>query len=652
MNKALTSLVALVAIAVAFIAINIISTQTMRGARIDLTSNRLFTLSEGTRRIAGKLDEQVKLTLYFSEKQANDAPQYKTYGLRVKELLREYAAMSGGKIKLEEVDPEPFSEAEDTAAQAGLIGLPTGRGNDRLYFGLVGSGTTDKQQVIAFFDPAKEEFLEYDLSRLVYLLSNPKKKTVGLMSWLPLEGGQPNPMQRQPAPPWQIYAQMKELFEVKTVGTDATAIPADVGVLMVVHPKQMSEQTQYAIDQFVLKGGKVLLFVDPLCDVDVPPGVNPMQAMGIPKNSDAPRLLGAWGLELAPEMVVADRRTAIRVNAGSQQQPKAVDYLIWMNVGSKTGNLNASDQVTATLQTMILPTAGALNQKSTAGLTVTPLIESTTESMLVPVANVSFMPDPEKLVREFVAGGVKKILATRVTGKAKSAFPEGKPQPAPADPNNPEAPKPEPVADPMAGHVAESAEDIAVIVVTDCDMLNDRFWITEDRLFGQISMGYRKMSDNGDFVIGALDLLSGSNDLIGLRARGTAARPFELVEKIRHEAEEKFLQVSKDLEDKLRQTETKISELQKQRGVEDANSFILSPEQQAELEKFNKERTQIRKDLRDVQHQLSKDIEGLGTRLKIINIGVMPAAVALFAVGLGVYRRNRRTVERRRGSGG
>ncbi len=647
MNKALTSLAGLVAIAVAFIALNIVSSQTLRGARLDLTSNKLYTLSQGSRNIAAKLDEPVKLTLYFSEKQANELPQYKNYGQRVKELLREYAGLSGGKIRLEIVDPEPFSVAEDSASQAGLVGVPTGRGNDRLYFGMVGTGTTDQQQVIPFFDPSKEEFLEYDVTRLVYLLSNPKKKTVGLMSYLPLDGGQPNPMMRQMPQPWQIYNQMKELFEVKNVAVDAAEIPADIAVLMVVHPKKLPEQTQYAIDQYVLKGGRVLMFVDPLCDADVPPGVNPMQAMGIPKNSDVPRLLNAWGLELTPEMIAGDNRTSVRVNAGSQNQPRAVNYLIWMNVGKTTQNLDASDPVTGSLQSMIMASAGVLKRREAAGLTVQPLIQTTTESMLIPVANVSFMPDPEKLIREFHSDDLKKMLAARVSGKARTAFPDGKPPPAPADPANPGAPKPAPVADPKAGHVAESAQDINVIVVTDCDMLADRFWIQEDRLFGQISMGYRKVSDNGDFVIGALDQLSGSSDLIGLRARGSASRPFELVEKIRREAEQRFSQKADELQQQLRQAETKISELQKQRGGDDANSLILSPEQQAELEKFNKERVQIRADLREVQHQLSKDIEGLGTRLKIINIGVMPAAVALFAVGLGVYRRNRRTADRR-----
>lgn len=704
MNKALTSIVALLAIAVAFVAINIVSTTTLRGARVDLTSGKLFTLSEGSRNIARSLDEGVKLTLYFSEKQANDLPQYKTYGLRVKELLREYSAISGGKIRLEIVDPEPFSTAEDAATGAGLIGAPAGGGNDRLYFGLVGTGSTDKQQVIPFLDPLKEEFLEYDVTRLIYLLSNPKKKTVGLMSWLPLDGGKPNPMMRQMPQPWQIYNQIKELFDVKTIEITATEIPADISVLMIVHPKKMSEATQYAVDQFVLKGGHALVMLDPLCDADVPPGINPMQAMGIPKNSELPRLLGAWGVELTPEMVAADSRTAVRVNAGSQTAPRAVNYLIWMNVGSTTGNFNTADPITGTLQSMLMATAGVFKKKDGAGTTVQPLIQTTSDSMLVPVANVSFMPDPDKLVREFKASDTQMLLAARITGKARTAFPEGKPAaPPPASPgvqeeapggalehqdsNQPTAPEPAPekapgpvqapaptpaateppaVATPPAAppvgpaavaapataadpnQVMESKGEIHVVVVSDCDMLVDRFWITEERLFGQIPMGYRKISDNGDFVIGALDLLSGSQDLLSLRARGSAARPFELVNKMRREAEQRFAQKADELQQRLRQTETKISELQKQRGPEDASALILSAEQQAELDKFNKERLEIRGELRAVQHQLSEDIDGLGMRLKFINIAVMPAVVALFAVGLGVYRRRQRMADRRK----
>lgn len=662
MNKALTSLVALAAVLIGFIALNIVSTAMLRGARIDLTSGRLYSLSPGTRNIARSLEEPVRLTLYFSEKPADDLPQFKNHGRRVKEMLREYASASGGKIRFEVVDPEPFSKEEDDASAAGLVGVPTGRGAETLYFGLVGAGAADDRQVIAFFDPSKEEFLEYDLSRLVYLLSSPKKKTVGLMSWLPLDGGQPNPMMRQMPQPWQIHAQIAEYFDLRSVPTDAREIPSELDVLMVVHPKRVSERTQYAIDQFVLAGGRAIVFVDPLCDADVPPGVNPMQAMGIPKDSDLPRLLPAWGLELVPESLAADNQTAVRVNAGSQNSPRSVAYPIWMNAGSATGNLDPTDPVTGTLRSMLIPTAGVLRELPVEGLVVQPLIRTTGESMMVPVASVSFMPDPEKILRDFVATGDRMILAARVTGRARSAFPGGPPSEDHAAEGVGDA---EPFEDPggairtaeqssgpragaPAAHLAESAGDISVVVVADCDLLTDRFWITEDRFLGQIVMGYRKFADNGDFVIGALDQLSGSSDLIGLRARGTSARPFELVNRIRREAEQQFLQKSDELQQRLRQTEAKISELQRQRGAEDAMSFILSPEQQAELDRFNKERAQIRAELREVRHQLSRDIEGLGARLKFINIAVMPAVVALVAVGLGVFRGRRRAADLRR----
>ncbi|HRJ49533.1 MAG TPA: GldG family protein, partial [Phycisphaerales bacterium] len=427
MNKALTSLVALAAVLIAFIALNIVASATLRGARVDMTSGRLYTLSQGTRNIARSLEEPVRLTLYFSEKPADDLPQFKNHARRVKEMLREYAAVSGGKIRFEVVDPEPFSKAEDDASAAGLVGAPTGRGADTLYFGLVGSGAADDRQVIPFFDPGKEEFLEYDISRLVYLLSSPRKKKVGLMSWLPLDGGPPNPMMRQMPQPWQIHAQIAEYFDLQPVATDAARIPADIAVLMVVHPKRISERTQYAIDQFVLGGGRALIFVDPLCDADVPPGVNPMQAMGLPRDSDLPRLLPAWGLELVPESLAADNRTAVRVNAGSQNSPRSVAYPIWMNVGSATENFDASDPVTGTLRSMLIPTAGVLRPRTVEGLTVQPLIRTTGESMLVPVSSVSFMPDPEKILREFAASGERMILAARVTGKARSAFPDGPP---------------------------------------------------------------------------------------------------------------------------------------------------------------------------------------------------------------------------------
>ncbi|MBL9030993.1 MAG: Gldg family protein [Phycisphaerae bacterium] len=633
MKRILLSTVGLVAVLALFLAVNILAVG-VRGARVDLTENRLYTLAAGSKRIAQHLDEPITLTLYYSEKQANDLPaQYKSYGTRVREVLREFTIASKGKIRLNVISPEAFSDEEDKAVAAGLVGVPTGRASERFYFGLVAVNSTDQQQVIPFFDPSKEEFLEYDLTRAIYLLSNPAKKAIGLMSSLPIEGVQDSPFARGgQTPPWQIVAQMKELFEVKKVAPDVTEIPADVRVLMVVHPKNLGEKTLYAIDQFVLRGGRLMVFVDPWCEADVPPGVNPMQTMGMPRNSDLKRLMDAWGIEMVAERVAADKKNAIRVQMGSQTRPETVDYIAWMQMGKDS--LDSSDAITGQLQTMNVATAGVLTRKPDAAVAWTPLIQTSTESGLVDVKEIQFVPDPKKLLAEFVPSNQRQVIAARLSGKVKTAFADGDPsKPAPTD----GTPKD------LAGHLAESAEPINVIVVADCDLLHDRFWVQEERL-GQILLGYRKLADNGDFVIQALDNLSGSSDLISVRARGRFSRPFERVQRIQKDAEAKYIAKEQELQTKLRAGEARISDLMRQKP--DGSGVLLTPEVQEELSKARKDMVATRKELRDVQHQMRKSIESLGTSVKFVNIGLMPAVIGAAAVGLSVYRVNRRRTSR------
>ncbi|MFN0132131.1 MAG: GldG family protein [Phycisphaerales bacterium] len=633
MKRILLSTVGLVAVLALFLAVNILAVG-VRGVRADLTEKSLYTLAQGSKNIARQLDEPITLTLYYSEKQANDLPaQYKSYGARVREVLREFTLASKGKIKLVTINPEAFSDEEDKAVAAGLVGVPTGRASERFYFGLVAVNSTDQQQVIAFFDPSKEEFLEYDLTRMIYLLSNPAKKAIGLMSSLPIEGVQDSPFARGgQTPPWQIVTQMKELFDVRKIAPDATEIPADLRVLMVVHPKNFNDKTLYAIDQFVLRGGRLMVFVDPWCDADLPPGVNPMQAMGMPRNSDLKKLFDAWGIALTPERVVGDRKNAIRVQIGNQNRPETVDFLAWL--GLDKDELDRDDAVTGQLQTVNVPTAGILTRRADATATWTPLIQTSTESMAIDVKEIQLVPDPKKLLAEFKSSDQRQVVAARLAGKVKTAFPEGDPAtPAPAEGE----------AKPPSAHVAEATEPINVIVVADCDMLADRFWVQEERL-GQIVLGYRKLADNGDFVIQALDNLSGSSDLISVRARGRYSRPFDRVQKIQKDAEAKYVAKEQELQKKLRDGEARIGELIRQKP--DGSNMLMTPEVQAELANARKDMVATRKELRDVQHEMRKSIESLGTSVKFINIGLMPVVIGAAAIGLSVYRVNRRRTSR------
>lgn len=626
---------------VAFVALNMLAGAGLRSARLDLTEGKLFTLSQGSKNIAAALKEPVTLTLYLSESQAAELPpEFTAYAQRIREVLGEYANASGGKIIVREVNPEPFSDAEDKAVELGLPGVPVDRSGTQLfYFGLIGTNSTDRQETMPFLRPDREPFLEYELTRMISLLSDARRPAVGLMSWLPMEGGQFNPMTRQPPPPaWQIVQTAKDMFDIRTVPPTATEIPAEISVLWVVHPKNPSEATQYAIDQFVLRGGRLLVFVDPNCEADIPPGVNPMQAMGMPKSSGLPRLFEKWGIELMPGNLAADRDAALRVGVGSPTRPEAVDYILWLGLTKE--NMDPTDAVTGQLRTLNIATAGAFRRLDGATTEFAPLVQTGTNSQLVGEERVSFMPDPKALLADFKASGERLTIAARVSGKVTSAF-DGAPAPAPAAEGEP------PPAAPSGPHIAESSGPVSIIVVADCDMLQDRFWVQEERL-GPISLGLTKFADNGDFAIGALDNLSGSSDLISVRSRGTFQRPFVRVDRIRRDAEQKYLAKEQALQNKLRETQQKIDELQRAKPDEQnpGSLIILSPEQQAEIEKFRQEKVETRKELRNVQHQLRKDIEGLGRTVKLVNIWLMPAAVGIAALALGAWRARRRAIDR------
>jgi len=329
MTRKLGLAVAVVLALVAFIAFNVVSGRMLRSARLDVTENKQFTLTAGSRAIARSPAEPVTLRFYHTPELAQGQAALETYGKRVREMLEEYARESEGKVRLEIINPKADTPEEDAAVAAGLTGVPAGPGGESFYFGLVGTNTIDTREVIAFFDPAKEEFLEYDLSKLLSSLANPKKPTVGWISNLQLEGGFTiNPQTRQPSPTrqWAVFDEIKQLYTVKKIESTVAEIPSDINVLMVVHPKGLSEGTQYAIDQFVLRGGRLMLFVDPLCEMDTADQfADPSQ-----KASELPRLLSAWGVEVSKDQLAADQDMALRVMVGSRNAPEQVPFVLWL----------------------------------------------------------------------------------------------------------------------------------------------------------------------------------------------------------------------------------------------------------------------------------------------------------------------------------
>lgn len=610
---------------VILVGVNTISNSSLRGTRMDLTESRLYTLSAGSRNIVSDLDEPITLRFFFSEKLASNMPFLKSYGTRVRELLEEFAASSKGKIKLEVIDPVPFSEAEERAVAAGLQGAPLSR-TENLYFGLEGVNSTDLQKTIPFFNQEKEQFLEYDIASLIYSLANPEKKKVAIISPLKVEGGS-NPMaammgQQEDEQPWTIYSALRENYDVTKLENTATEIPKDTDVLMVIHPKDLPEPMQYAIDQYTLKGGKTLVFVDPYCEADRPPTdpSNQLQALTAPRKSDMPKVLRSWGVEMVPDKVLADRDRGMEINAGSRNQPKIVNFVLY---GALTNeDVNRDEYVTSQLEKINVGYPGALRKLDDAKTTITPLVQSSEKTQLLPTSDVQFFPDPTKLYNEFKSDDKRQIIGAQITGKATTAFPDG-----PAGGQK------------AADHVSESTDAINVVVFSDVDMVTDRMWVNVQRFFGQqIAM---PIANNGDLVVNLVDQYSGSKDLIGIRSRGKFNRPFEVVEAIQKRAQETNAAKEAELQKKVAETEEKLAELQKARG-DAASSRILTPEQRAEIKKFQDQMVETKRELRRVQLALREDIEKLGTQIKLINIAAIPVLVGLFAVGLGWARANRR----------
>ena len=621
---------------VVFFTVNVLSHVAFRSARFDLTEQRLYTLTEGSRNILQGLDEPVTLRVYLSKKLAVELPGIQGYTNRVLELVQEYEQAAGGNLILHVIDPEPFSEEEDRAVGYGLRGVPLDAGNVQFYFGLVGTNATDDQELIPFFQQSREEFLEYDLTKLVYRLGNPKQKVVGLLSTLPMDGGPQMPFPQAPggSVPWMIMDSIRELMEVKVLDKAVTEIPEAVDVLMVVHPKQLGEPTLYAIDQFVLRGGRAVVFVDPHSEADrvLPNPQNPM-GMQAPRNSDLGRVFDAWGIELVDGKVVGDLPLAKKVNFQKQSRMMVADYPIWIDLAPR--QLNAEDVVTAKLPNLTMASAGILRKKEGSETEWTPLAETDDQAMQIEAARLRMMPDVEGLLRDYRPEGETLTLAARLTGKVKTAFPDGRPEAADVDqPGNPGDDK----ASKHPPHLAESADPINVIVVADTDMLQDRFWVQVQNFLGQ-RIGI-PTSANNDFVTNALDNLTGSHDLISVRNRGSFSRPFTLVRAIQQEAEMQFRQKEQVLQQRLKETERKIQELQSRK--EDQTTVILSTEQEAALDGFRQELVATRKELRNVQHELQKNIESLENVVKFLNIGLMPLAIAVGGVVFSAYTMRRR----------
>lgn len=631
MNKQLLSTLGLILAIILFLSFNIVTNGNLKSARIDLTQDKLYTLSEGTLNIIESLKEPLTLRFYYSDKVAQELPSVKAYAQRVQELLEEYQRAADGMIKLIVINPEPFSDNEQRAEEYGLQAVPIDGKTDQLYFGLVGSNLLDGVENISFFQPEKEDVLEYDLTKLVYKLSSADKKTIAILSSLPVDGEGYDPLKGY-APtndgpkPWAVMAELRQMFNVSVLPLDIKRIPSSIDVLMVIHPKELEDGILYAIDQYVLAGGKLITFVDPYAEIDIPKKDpdNPMTAMMASHSSNMPQLFRAWGFERSPTDVVADRKTAIKVDFGARTNNQPIDYVLWQSIPSE--QMNTEQAITNRLKKVEVATAGRFQVIDGATTQFIPLISSSNEAMMVDKRVVQFRNDPMALLTKYQAGTLSYPIAVRVTGAVKSAFPNGL--------TNESG-----VAEKLPGFLSESKQDIDIIAIADVDMLQDRFWVQLQDFYGK-QIAY-STSNNIDFLINAIDELTESHGLISVRSRVGFSRPFERVLDLQREAEKNYRTKERELQKILTETEQHIARMQVERSG--SGEELLNEEQKQEIADLRMMKNKTQQQLREVQGKLRQDIDALDTQLKFFNIGLVPILVAFLAVLTGWMRVRKRT---------
>lgn len=594
--------------------------------RFDLTSDGLFTLSDGTRNILKKLDTPVQVRFYCTQGSSTMPVYLKTYAQRVEDLLEEYRKASNGNIEIKKLDPQPDSDAEDSANLDGIEGQMATSG-EKVYLGLA-INCLDEKVALPFLSPDRERQLEYDVSRAISQVSTPKKPVVGIMSGLQVFGafdpmamqmGRPN---RQD--PWVFVGELKRDYTVRQVEMTADKIDDDIQVLVVVYPKDITDKTQYAIDQFVLRGGKLVAFLDPLSLVDSRSAANNPMQRNQGSGATLDKLLKAWGIEMDKGKVVADLNYAARVNRGGQ--PEVAPAVLALTQDA----VDTNDVVTSQIDNLILPFPGGFTGTPAEGLKKTVLISTTKSGQLVDKMMAEF--SGEQLTKEFSGSGKEYALALRLTGKFKTAFPDGQPKDAAGAKEAADK-----KAAPAEAQLKESKGEGAVVLVADADMLYDQFCVQVQNFFGQKVV--IPQNANLNFLQNVVDQMGGDQNLIGVRSRASMSRPFTVVKRMQTEAEEKYRATIKDLEKNLADTQQKLNEMQTKK--EGGQRFILSQEQQNAIQQFRQDEAKVKKDLKNVRKNLRRDIDSLETRLEWINIAGMPFLVTASGIMLALIKRKK-----------
>ena len=626
----LYSAVGVVVMFVVIIAVNLIvgSART----RLDLTADKLYTLSPGTKAILQKLDTPVEVRFYFSQSESRVPSDIRTYASQVEDLLEEFREVSNGKVQIRRIDPKPDTDAEESAQADGIEPQPTGPlSPENYYFGLVVSLDPQKA-ALPFLQPSRERLLEYDLARALGSVVSTNKPVVGVMTSLPMFGTPANPMmmrmgqQGQGQRPWVFISELKRDYEVRQVQMDTDKIDDAIQILVVAHPKEITDKAQFALDQFVLRGGKLLALLDAMCIIDKPQQPNnPLAGMMPGGGSSLDKLLKAWGVAFDSTKVVGDLSTTRELAFQENQRPQPMPTWLFLN----PDGINREDVVTSQLDNLLLPSAGTFSGTPATGLQQTVLLHTSKKSQLVDGMTAQF--SGQKIMDDFKASGTEYALAIRLKGKFKTAFPEGKPAaPAPdAADEKKDAPKPADTS------LKESKTDGVVILMGDVDFIYDNFCVQVDRMFGVA----RPINGNLGLVQNMVEQLSGDVNLVGTRSRGALRRPFTVVQRMQAEAEEQFRDKIRQMNEDLQKTQAQLSELQTKK--EPGQKLILSPEQQAKIQEFQAKKRKTERDLRDLRKNLRQEIDSLENRLKWVNIAAVPLLVAAAGIALALIRKQR-----------
>jgi ABC-type uncharacterized transport system involved in gliding motility auxiliary subunit len=588
--------------------------------RLDVTENRVYSLSEGTQKILENISDNVSIKFFYSRSMDGFPPHLKAYAGRVLDFLSEYEYHSGRKIAIEVYDPKPDSEEEEWARQFGIQGIDL-QGGEPLYLGLVALAA-DQEEVIAFLDPSQEGRLEYDLTRIITRVQSTKNQKIGLISLLPVFAGTPMGfnMPGRTTEPWHFITELENTYEVIRIEQDAEMIPDDLDLLVIVHPSDMNDNLEYAIDQYVLKGGNALIFVDPLATRDI------TAQYGV-SSSSLPNLFKAWGIEFDQEKAVVDFDfpTGLRTqNHQVESNPS------WLSLSGET--FNKDEIITSQLNSMILPIVGAIKKAESADIEYEPLIQSSTNSSLVNTFQLRF--GFEEIRKEFRPTPEKYDLAVKIHGNFKTAFPDGKPQ-TETDENQNDHTQTEKLD--SAKSLKESTSKAVLIIVADTDLLWDDYYLSKQNFLGMHLVNF--FNDNLDFFLNASEMLSGGKDLISIRSRGKIERPFTRVQMLERKAAAQWLEREQDLVGKAEETNQRLNELESLKDV--SQQFVLSKEQEEEIQKFKEDRLRIDNELKLVRRHLRSEIESLGSRIKFINIFLMPLLVSIAGIGYALYKRKK-----------